>query len=102
MSHQNICIDAFVAPAVRKPVLPRFGFARILSEFRAFREKQANLTRLQTLSDRQLRDIGINRFDLPPNVQDQLATNHGPHGLLALFPHAVIAGVGARTQKICD
>lgn len=102
MSQQNVCIDDFVAPVARKPRPSAFGFGKILAAFQEWRERQANLRQFQRLNDQQLRDVGINRHDLPPALQDQLATSHGPHGLLNLFPHSVIAGLDRNRRSIRD
>lgn len=102
MSEQNICIDAFAAPATREPISYGFGIRRILAKFHAWGENRATTRHLRSLSDRQLRDIGINRFDLPPEVQDALIAGRDTHALLDMFPHTVIAGVSAHRRRIRD
>ena len=102
MSEQNICIDPFAAPAVKKADLRPFQFGRLLAEFRAWREKLETLRQLRRLDDRQLRDIGVRRHDLPPALQDTLVSPRDRSGLLDLFPHAIATPVASRRPKICD
>ena len=102
MSEQNICIDPFVPPAIRKPGIPTFGFHRILLAYKAWRERKETVSHLRRLSDRQLRDIGIVRHDLPPAMQDALFGGRERHEMLALFPHVALQPQGRRHRKPCD
>ncbi len=102
MSEQNICIDAFVAPAARKPALPTFGFGQFLTAYKAWKERRATANLLRGLNDRQLRDIGIVTHDLTPALQDVLAAGREQHEMLALFPHIGLTPRGAHRRKPCD
>lgn len=59
-------------PNLERPTLPTErpdpGFARWLANrldgFRAWREKQSAMAEMETMSDRELLDIGLNRSDL--------------------------------------
>lgn len=102
MAQHDICIDPFAAPTLRETTRPAFGIRTILAAFRAWRERRDALRHLRQMDDRQLRDIGINRYDLPPSVQDDLISGRDGRTLLSLFPHSIIVGLDANRRKSCD
>lgn len=64
-------VDAhYEEPSLRVPyhAEPRHGFgpwvAGRIAAFHAWREKQAALTEMETMSDRELMDIGLSRSDI--------------------------------------
>lgn len=104
MSEQNICIDSFVPTATdRKPGLTvriQGRWARILADFRAWQEQRNTYQLLRRLNDRQLRDIGIRRHDLPPTLQNHLVGDQP--SMTALFPQAFLTLTETSKRKVCD
>ncbi|HET6183856.1 MAG TPA: DUF1127 domain-containing protein [Acetobacteraceae bacterium] len=66
LSYHSTWDDADYAPQVppRRPGLIARTFAGLRARFQAHRERQAAVAELSAMSDRELADIGINRYDV--------------------------------------
>jgi uncharacterized protein YjiS (DUF1127 family) len=71
---------SYDAPPARVAVVPSLGIGKWLSRFMAaiadWRRRQAVMREMETLTDRELADIGLSRADLPRVFDPGFAADH--------------------------
>ncbi len=76
---------SYIGPSYEEPPTARVNapggsaktwFGRIVSAFAEWRQRQAVLQEMQTMSDRELSDIGLSRADLARVFDPKFAADH--------------------------